>query len=70
MMIGTLIESNIWPNYLLTVFLVVIGFAVYDVLCQRVPDRALAFFIPLAALAPIVKGYPVFEYGQTPWSVP
>ena len=54
MMTGTPIESNVWMAYLLTVFLVVTGFAVYDILYRRVPDRALVFFIPLAALAPLL----------------
>ena len=54
MMTGTPIESNVWMAYLLTVFLVVTGFAVYDILYRRVPDRALVFFIPLAALAGLV----------------
>ena len=31
------------------------GFAVYDILYRRVPDRALAFFMPFAALAPLLK---------------
>ena len=55
MMTGTPIESNVWMAYLLTVFLVVTGFAVYDILYRRVPDRALVFFIPLAALAPLIQ---------------
>ena len=57
MMTGTPIESNVWMAYLLTVFLVVTGFAVYDILYRRVPDRALVFFIPLAALAPLIQVY-------------
>ena len=44
MMIGTPTASSLWPAYLLTVFSVVAGFAVYDILYRRVPDRALAFF--------------------------
>lgn len=46
MMTGTPIESNVWMAYLLTVFLVVTGFAVYDILYRRVPDRALVFLSP------------------------
>ena len=53
MMTGIPIENNLWTAYLLTIFFVVAGFAVYDVLYRRVPDRALVFFIPLAALAPV-----------------
>lgn len=49
MMTGIPIENNLWTAYLLTIFFVVAGFAVYDVLYRRVPDRALVFFIPLAA---------------------
>ena len=47
MMTGIPIENNLWTAYLLTIFFVVAGFAVYDVLYRRVPDRALVFFIPL-----------------------
>lgn len=54
MMTGIPIENNLWTAYLLTIFFVVAGFAVYDVLYRRVPDRALVFFIPLAALAPVL----------------
>ena len=64
MMTGTPIESNVWMAYLLTVFLVVTGFAVYDILYRRVPDRALVFFIPLAALAPLIQVYFILEYGR------
>lgn len=69
MMTGTPIESNVWMAYLLTVFLVVTGFAVYDILYRRVPDRALVFFIPLAALAPLIQVYFILEYGRTPISI-
>ena len=65
-MTGTPIENNVWMAYLLTVFLVVTGFAVYDILYRRVPDRALVFFIPLAALAPLIQVYFILEYGRTP----
>ena len=51
MMTGIPIENNLWTAYLLTIFFVVAGFAVYDVLYRRVPDRALVFFIPLAAVS-------------------
>ena len=66
MMTGTPIESNVWMAYLLTVFLVVTGFAVYDILYRRVPDRALVFFIPLAALAPLIQVCLILEYDRTP----
>ena len=72
MMTGTPIENNVWMAYLLTVFLVVTGFAVYDILYRRVPDRALIFFIPLPALAPLIQVYFILEHGRTPifiWSV-
>ena len=62
MMTGTPIESNVWMAYLLTVFLVVTGFAVYDILYRRVPDRALVFLSPLAALAPLIQVYFILEY--------
>lgn len=66
MMIGTPIESSIWPGYLLIVFFVVEGFSIYDTLYKRVPNRALACLIPLAALAPALKTYFIFESGQIP----
>lgn len=44
----------------------VAGFAVYDVLYRRVPDRALVFFIPLAALAPVLQGYFLLNHGLPP----
>lgn len=63
MMTGTPIENSIWTAYLLTAFLVVAGFAVYDILYRRVPDRALVFFIPVAALAPVLQGYFLLSHG-------
>ena len=66
MMTGIPIENNLWTAYLLTIFFVVAGFAVYDVLYRRVPDRALVFFIPLAALAPILQGYFLLNNGLPP----
>ena len=56
MMTGTPIESNVWMAYLLTVFLVVTGFAVYDILYRRVLRPARRPFFPLAPLAPPVPG--------------
>lgn len=48
MMIGTPTASSLWPAYLLTVFSVVAGFAVYDKLRLRQlhvrPDNALFRF--------------------------
>lgn len=64
MMIGTPTESSIWTGYLLTIFIVVTGFSVYDILYRRVPNRALVFFMPLAALAPILKTYFIFKSHQ------
>ena len=66
MMTGTPIESNVWMAYLLTVFLVVTGFAVYDILYRRGADPALGFFFPPAAPAPPVPGFFIFEYERTP----
>lgn len=48
MMTGIPIENNLWTAYLLTIFFVVAGFAVYDVLYRRVPDWALRLFYPLS----------------------
>ena len=66
MMTGIPIENSLWTAYLLTIFFVVAGFAVYDVLYRRVPDRALVFFIPLAALAPVLQGYFLLNHGLPP----
>lgn len=66
MMTGIPIENNLWTAYLLTIFFVVVGFAVYDVLYRRVPDRALVFFIPLASLAPVLQGYFLLNHGLPP----
>ena len=70
MMTGIPIENNLWTAYLLTIFFVVAGFAVYDVLYRRVPDRALVFFIPLAALAPVLQGYFLLNHGLPPLPCP
>ena len=61
MMTGTPIENNVWMAYLLTVFLVVTGFAVYDILYRRVPHPAPVFFFPFAAPAPPIQVYFIFE---------
>lgn len=61
MMTGIPIENSIWSAYLLTAFLVIVGFAFYDIFHRRVPDRALVFFIPLAAAAPLIKAW-------SPWT--
>ena len=66
MMTGIPIENSLWTAYQLTIFFVVAGFAVYDVLYRRVPDRALVFFIPLAALAPVLQGYFLLNHGLPP----
>lgn len=65
MMIGTLIDHNVWMAYLLTIFFVVIGFAVYDILYRRVPDKALACFVVLAVLAPAIRVHFILEHGQS-----
>ena len=69
MMTRTPIENNIWMGYLLAAFIVIAGFAVYDILYKRVPDQALVFFIPFAALSPVLKIYFAFEQEQTSLSV-
>ena len=51
MMIGTPTASSLWPAYLLTVFSVVAGFAVYDILYRRV-------------LAPLLKVCFIGDCGQ------
>ena len=66
MMTGIPIENSIWSAYLLTAFLVIVGFAFYDIFHRRVPDRALVFFIPLAALAPLIQVYFILEYDRMP----
>ncbi|RFZ77623.1 DNA-binding protein [Lacrimispora amygdalina] len=55
MMTGTPTENNILMAYQLAVFLCVTCFAIYDIQTRRVPDRALAFFLPFAALAPMLR---------------
>ena len=64
MMTGIPIGNSAWPAYLLTAFLVIVGFAVYDIFHRRVPDRALAFFIPLAAAAPLLKSWSALDCGR------
>lgn len=64
MMTGTLIDHNVWMAYLLIIFFVVTGFAVYDILYRRVPDRALACFLVLAALAPVIRTHFIAEFSQ------
>ena len=66
MMTGIPIENSIWSAYLLTAFLVIVGFAFYDIFHRRVPDRALVFFIPLAAAAPLIKAWFALDCGQPP----
>lgn len=39
--------------YEVFIFCCIIGFAAHDFRCQRVPDRALAFFCPAALIAPL-----------------
>lgn len=65
MMTGTLIDHNVWMAYLLTIFLVVTAFAAYDILYRRVPDRALACFLVLAALAPVIRTHFIAEFRQS-----
>ena len=65
-MTGIPIENSIWSAYLLTAFLVIVGFAFYDIFHRRVPDRALVFFIPLAAAAPLIKAWFALDCGQPP----
>ena len=66
MMTGIPIENNIWSAYLLIAFLVIVGFAFYDIFHRRVPDLALVFFIPLAAAAPLIKSWFALDCGQPP----
>lgn len=69
MMTGTPIENSFWWAYLLTTFLVVVGFAFYDIFYRRVPDRALVFFIPLAAIAPLLRAWVILDCGQPPLNI-
>ncbi len=43
MMTGTPIENSVWMAYLLTVFLVVAGFAVYDIFTGGCPTGRSSF---------------------------
>ena len=42
MMTGIPIENSLWTAYLLTIFFVVAGFAVYDVLYRRMTESGTA----------------------------
>ena len=66
MMTGIPIENSLWTAYLLTIFLW--WPALLSTMCfyRRVPDRALVFFIPLAALAPVLQGYFLLNHGLPP----
>lgn len=71
MMIGSLTGNSILTAYLPTAFFCVAGFAVYDIRSRRVPDRALAFFLPFAALSPVLRLFPLWEAGLHPiWFLP
>lgn len=45
MMTGIPIENSIWSAYLLTAFLVIVGFAFYDIFHRRVPDPGARPFL-------------------------
>lgn len=70
-MTGTLIENNVWMGYLSAFFLAVAGFTIYDIFHRRVPDKALACFLVVAALAPVLRIHFILEYSQPylVWSV-
>ena len=71
MMIGLPTENNILTIYLPAIFFCVAGFAVYDIRYRRVPDRALAFFLPFATLSPVLRIWPLWEAGLHPvWFLP
>lgn len=72
MMIGSLTgNNNILTAYLPAIFLCVAGFAVYDIHNRRVPDRALVFFLPFAALSPVLRLWPLWQAGFHPvWFLP
>ena len=55
MMTGIPIENSIWSAYLLTAFLVIVGFAFYDIFHRRVPDLALVFGCGGAADQSVVR---------------
>ena len=68
MMTGIPIENSIWSAYLLTAFLVIVGFAFYDIFHRRVLDQALVFFIPLAVAAPLIKAADNLRFGSGRYS--
>lgn len=71
MMIGLPTGNNILTVYLSAIFFCVAGFAVYDIRYRRVPDRALALFLPFAALSPVLRIWPLREAGLHPvWFLP
>ena len=56
MMTGTQIgNSSLFLLYETLVCLCILGFAIYDVRKRRVPDLALAIFLPFALLSPFIR---------------
>jgi prepilin signal peptidase PulO-like enzyme (type II secretory pathway) len=54
-MTGIQTVNSVWKEaYLLLVFTVIAGFAIYDMRKKRVPDKALVFFLPVALAAPFI----------------
>lgn len=71
MMTGIPTENSILMAYLLAVFLCITGFAVYDIKNRRVPDRALTFFLPFAALSPMLRLWLTLTAGtEAGWFLP
>lgn len=70
-MTGIRTGNDLWVVYLLAVFLCVAGFAIYDFCSRRVPDRALVFFLPFAALSPMLRLWLLWDTGAGPvWLLP
>ena len=64
MMTGTLTANNrLFLLYGVLVCLCILGFAIYDLRNQRVPDLALAFFLPVALLSPFFRAmaFPIWK---------
>lgn len=66
--IGIQAVSSLWyAVYLALVLAALAGFAAYDIKSRRVPDWALACFMPVAALAlafyGVAPGYEILLYG-------
>jgi prepilin signal peptidase PulO-like enzyme (type II secretory pathway) len=48
--------SSAWiSGYYLLVYIIIAGFAIYDIFTKRVPDKALIFFSTVAVASPVIN---------------